>query len=155
MRLKILWPGRTKSPAVRDLEAFYLGRIRDLAPCEIIVTEAARGLDERAGKKILEIEAKGLEKRLKDDYIVCLFDQGQEMNSQEFGRFMSEREASGVRTLAFLVGGFLGLSGRLIERAGLRLSLSRMTLSHELCRAVLLEQIYRGLSITKGRSYAK
>jgi 23S rRNA (pseudouridine1915-N3)-methyltransferase len=155
MRLKVLWPGRTKSAAVRDMEALYLRRIGDLHPCEIIVTETARGLDERASAKIIEIEAKGLEKRFKDDYIVCLFDRGREMSSAEFARFLGEREASGVRTLTFIVGGFLGLADRLLARADLQLSLSRMTLSHELCRAVLLEQIYRSLMLMKGRSYAK
>jgi 23S rRNA (pseudouridine1915-N3)-methyltransferase len=155
MRLRILWPGRTKTAALRELEEHFLGRIRRLSPCEIIPTETARGLDERASAKILEVEAEGLEKRLKDDYIVCLFDGGKEMNSAEFARFMAEREASGRRGLAFVVGGFLGLAERLLDRADLRLSLSRMTLSHELCRVVLLEQIYRSLTLMKGRSYAK
>jgi 23S rRNA (pseudouridine1915-N3)-methyltransferase len=155
MRLKVLWPGRTKSAAVQELEGHFLRRIRELSPCEIIVTKTARGLKEGEAAKILEIEARGLEKRLKDDYIVCLFDGGREMTSLEFARFLGEREASGERAVAVLVGGFLGLSGRILDRAGLRLSLSRMTLSHELCRAVLLEQIYRSLALMKGRSYAK
>jgi len=155
MILKVLWPGRTKTAAVRELEEHYLRRIRTLAPCEVIVTETSRGLDEKAAKKILEIEARGLEKRLKDDYIVCLFDGGREMTSVEFARFLSDREASGGRGVAFIVGGFLGLADRILERADLKLSLSRMTLSHELCRPVLLEQIFRSLTLMKGRSYAK
>lgn len=77
------------------------------------------------------------------------------MTSAEFARFLAEREASGRRSLAFVVGGFLGLAERLLDRADLRLSLSRMTLSHELCRVVLLEQVYRSLTLMKGRSYAK
>ena len=141
--------------AVRRLEEFYLKRITGLLPCEIVETEAARGLTEKAVEKIFEIEARGLEKRLKDDYIVCLSDRGKEMNSMEFARFIEERMVSGTRSLAFVAGGFLGLSPRLLNRAEVRLSLSRMTMSHELCRAVLLEQIYRGASLMKGRSYAK
>jgi len=155
MIIKVLWPGRTKTDAVRHLEAFYLKRITGLLPCEIIETETARGLSEKDAEKILEIEARGLEKRLKDDYIVCLLDRGREMNSKEFARFIEERTISGTRSLAFVVGGFLGLSPRILDRADVRLSLSKMTMSHELCRAVLLEQIYRGASLMKGRSYAK
>jgi 23S rRNA (pseudouridine1915-N3)-methyltransferase len=155
MVIRALWPGRTKTAAVRDLEAFYLRRIRGLMPCEIVETETARGLAEKASDRILEIEARGLEKRLKDDYIVCLFDRGREMDSTEFARFLADRAVSGTRSLAFLAGGFLGLSSRILERSDFRLSLSRMTMSHELCRAVLLEQIYRGVSFMKGRSYAK
>jgi 23S rRNA (pseudouridine1915-N3)-methyltransferase len=155
MLIRILWPGRTKSEAVRQLEAFYLKRISGLFPCEIIETETVRGLNEKDSEKILEIEARGLVKRLKDDYIVCLLDKGKEMNSTEFARFIGDQAIAGTRSLAFVVGGFLGLSPRILDRAALRLSLSRMTFSHELCRAVLLEQIYRGASLMKGRSYAK
>jgi len=155
MVIRILWPGRTKTDAIRRLEAFYLKRLSGLMPCEIVETETARGLGEKEVEKIMDIEARGLEKRIKDDYIVCLSDRGKEMNSVEFGRFIEERAVSGTKSLAFVLGGFLGLSPRLLDRAGLRLSLSRMTLSHELCRAVLLEQIYRGASLMKGRSYAK
>jgi len=155
MLIRILWPGRTKTAAIRDLEAFYHKRIRGLFPCEIVETETSRGLDEKASDRILEIETRGLEKHLKDDYIVCLFDRGREMNSAEFAGFLEERAVSGTRSLAFLVGGFLGMSSRILERADLKLSLSRMTMSHELCRTVLLEQIYRGASLVKGRSYAK
>jgi len=155
MRIRVLWPGRTKSEAIRQLESFYLKRIASLIPCEIAETETVRGLGEKDAKKIMEIEARGLEKRLKDDYIVCLLDNGREMNSNEFARFIEARGVSGTRSLAFVAGGFLGLAPRIIERADLKLSLSRMTMSHELCRAFLLEQIYRGASLMKGRSYAK
>jgi len=155
MRLTVYWPGRTKNAALRELEEHYLRRIRPLASCEVVVTGTSRGLGERAAEKILEIEARGLEIRLKDDYIVCLFDGGREMTSAEFARFLGEREASGGRGTAFVVGGFLGLAGRILDRADLKLSLSRMTMSHELCRVVLLEQIFRSLSLMKGHSYAK
>ncbi len=152
--LKFLWPGRTRTPELRALEEFYTGRIRTLAPCRIVETREARGFDERQANRILDYEAAGLEKRLEDDYIICLFDQGTEMTSLEFARFLSRRLA-GQKPAAFVVGGFLGLAGRLLERADLRLSLSKMTLSHELCRVVLLEQVYRSLTIVHGRQYAK
>lgn len=155
MLIRILWPGRTKTEAIRQLESFYHKRLQRLFPCEIVETETARGLGEKEAEKILEIEAKGLEKRIKDDYIVCLLDKGKEMSSEEFARFLEDRAVAGTRSLAFVAGGFLGLSPRILERASLRLSLSRMTFSHELCRAVLLEQVYRGASLMKGRSYAK
>ncbi len=155
MTIKILWPGKTRTSAIRDLEAHYLERIRTLVPCEIIATGEARGLKERFGEKIIEIEAKGLEKHFKDDYIVCLFDGGREMSSGEFARFIERRARGPQRTITFVVGGYLGLARRILERADDRLSLSKMTLSHELCRIVLLEQIYRSMSMMKGRAYAK
>jgi 23S rRNA (pseudouridine1915-N3)-methyltransferase len=67
-----------------------------------------------------------------------------------------DRAAAGsARTVAFVVGGFLGLDPRVLDKAHARVSLSRMTFSHELCRIVLMEQIYRSISILKGRQYAK
>lgn len=126
-----------------------------MVPCRLIETQEARGLNERWTDKIKEIEAQGLEKHLKDDYIVCLFDEGKEMNSREFTRFMEKRCVHSARALTFIIGGFLGLASRIVERADISLSLSKMTFSHELSRVVLLEQIYRSLSMMKGKSYAK
>lgn len=155
MNIKILWPGKTRTPAFREIEEFYARRIRTLSPFEIVVTAEARGLDERAGEKIKDIEAKGLEKHFKDDYIVCLIDEGREMSSEDFARFFERRAAGSQKSVTFVVGGFLGLAQRILERADLRMSVSRMTFSHELCRIMLLEQIYRSMSIVKGRAYAK
>ena len=59
------------------------------------------------------------------------------------------------KPLAFVVGGFLGLADRIRDRADLTMSLSRMTFSHELARVVLLEQVYRALTVVGGRHYAK
>ena len=155
MRIRLLWPGKTRTSAIRDLEEFYAKRIHAFASCEIVVTAEARGLGERFGEKIKEIEARGLEKHFKDDYIVCLFDESREMSSKEFARFLERCAVESRRSITFVVGGFLGLAPRILERADVRLSLSKMTFSHELCRIILMEQIYRSMSIMKGRAYAK
>jgi len=126
-----------------------------MANCRVIESREARGLDERSAEKIKEIEAQGLEKHLNNDYIICLVDDGKEMSSVEFARFLEKCQLRPCRSLAFVVGGFLGLAGRILERADFRLSLSRMTFSHELARIVLLEQVYRSLTILKGKHYAK
>ena len=112
-------------------------------------------MTERMEKKILAIEAEGLEKHVKDDYIICLLDKGKEMNSEEFARFLEEKGSFSLRPVTFIVGGFLGLAEGILKKSQLKLSLSKMTFSHELTRIVLLEQIYRALSIKHGRQYAK
>jgi 23S rRNA (pseudouridine1915-N3)-methyltransferase len=153
-RLRILWPGKTRNSDLRSLEGSYLEKIRRMSSCEIVETREARGLEDRQAARIREIEAEGLEKRLKDDYIICLSDGGKPMNSPAFSRMLDKRLAES-RATAFIVGGFSGLAGRILDRADLVLSLSSMTFSHELCRVVLLEQIYRALTIMKGKAYAK
>ncbi len=155
MRLKFLWPGKTKSPEMRALVDFYAGRIGTMAQVEIVETREARGLDERSPAKVMEMEARGLEKHLEGVYSICLLDDGKEMTSGEFARFLRARADDAARPPVFVVGGFLGLAGRIAERADLRLSLSRLTFSHELSRVVLLEQVYRALTIIRGRHYAK
>ena len=97
----------------------------------------------------------GFEKHLDGAYVICLEDRGKEMTSDEFARFLRGRERESGTPLAFVVGGFLGLADRIAERADLKMSLSRMTFSHELARVVLLEQVYRALTIVGGRHYAK
>jgi len=155
MRLKFIWPGKTRSPELRALQEFYAGRIRPLAGVEIIETREARGLDEKFAAKIKEREACGLEKHLKGVYSICLLDKGKEMTSEQFARFLATREQASGLPLAFVVGGFLGLAERIMTGADLSLSLSRMTLSHELSRVVLMEQVYRALTITRGQHFAK
>lgn len=136
------------------MQESYLARIRRLEPCDLVETKEVRGLEDRYAERIKEIEAKNLEKHLEDDYIICLFDEGREMSSKDLARFL-EKRLSTSRGATFVVGGFAGLAERITKRADLLLSLSRMTFSHELCRLVLLEQIYRALTIMKGKHYAK
>lgn len=155
MMFKILWPGRTRNREVRSLEELYLRKINRLGRCELIETKTAKGIPERFGERIKKIEATELEKHIKDDYIICLFDKGKEMNSEEFARFLDRLTLSSTRVVTFIVGGFLGLNERIINRADFLLSLSRMTFSHELSRILLLEQLYRSLTIIKRRKYAK
>jgi len=155
MRLIFLWPGKTRSPELKALQEYYAARIGKLASLEIVETREARGIEERYAEKVKEMEARGLEKHLKGVYSICFLDQGKEMTSQEFARFLRLRAEDAARPPAFIVGGFLGLADRITEAADLRLSLSRLTFSHELSRVVLLEQVYRALTIIRGRHYAK
>jgi 23S rRNA (pseudouridine1915-N3)-methyltransferase len=155
MKLRILWPGKTKNREIRNLQQHYLERLNHIVPCELVQTKEARGIEEKFSDKIKEIEAKGLEKHFKDDYIICLFDGGKEMSSPEFARYLKDLDSSSSSGISFVVGGFLGLSERILKRANFILSLSRMTFSHELARIMLLEQIYRALSLLRRRQYSK
>ena len=150
-----MWPGKTKNRYLRFLQEDYLAKIELLARVRLVETAAAKGLDEKHPELIMEKEARGLEKYLKDGYIICLSDKGKELTSEELARLIEQQAAISSRNLIFLVGGFLGLAPRLMAKADLKLSLSRMTFSHELARVVLLEQVYRALSLIKGYSYPK
>ncbi len=155
MIFKVLWPGKTNDKEVRHLIDSYIKKINRLDKCQLIQTKEAKGIPEKHSSRIMEIESSGLEKYFNNDYIICLFHKGKQMDSMEFARFLEKTSLQSARIVTFVVGGFLGLEERILKRADFLLSLSKMTFSHELSRLMLLEQLYRALTIIKGRQYAK
>jgi 23S rRNA (pseudouridine1915-N3)-methyltransferase len=107
-------------------------------------------------EEILNIEGESLTRKIPPkDYLVALDRGGESLDSEELARcleHLSRREQGGV---CFVIGGPLGLSRNVIERAPKILSLSRMTLTHEMTRLLLLEQLYRAMTILKGEKYHK
>ncbi len=155
MLLKVLWPGKTHDLNLREVQDSYLKRINAMVPCKLVETREARGIPERQSEKIKELETAGISKHLGDDYVICLTDRGREMDSQEFSVFIDRIAMNQPHPISFVVGGFLGLTSEFLSRADSRFSLSRLTFSHELSRVILLEQIYRAMTILKGHNYAK
>ncbi|HDT14473.1 MAG TPA: hypothetical protein ENO03_08985, partial [Candidatus Aminicenantes bacterium] len=102
MRLRFLWPGKTKNPELRGVQDLYRSRIRPLADIEIVETRAARGLEEKHAGRIKELEAQGLERHLAGAYVICLDERGKEMTSGELARFLRSRERDSGTTLAFV-----------------------------------------------------
>ncbi len=150
-----MWPGKTKNRHLRALQEEFLNRLQLFCRARIVETAEARWVKESQPGRILETEARGLEKHLRDGYIICLSDKGKMMTSEELARLMEKQAMVSARKIMFLVGGFLGLSPEILKKADLQLSLSPLTFSHELARVVLLEQVYRAMNLIKGYSYPK
>lgn len=155
MQIKVIWPGKTQNIFLRGLEDVYLKKIGRLAPCRRIQSKEAKGIPEKQSYKILHKEAAALERHIGNDYVICLTDKGKTMPSKDLASLFNRLETGPERFVSFIVGGFLGLDERILEKADMWLSLSPLTFSHELCRVMLLEQIYRSLSIIRGMNYAK
>lgn len=157
MKVRFVWPGKTQNAAIRSLEEFYVGRTNNLVKCEVVVTKAVKGIGEKEAALIKRREAEEIEKHLRPDseFLVCLSQDGKRMSSGDFSNFLGDISQGVSKGVTFVVGGFLGLDRGLVEKADMVLSLSRMTFSHELSRIMLLEQIYRAMSILKGLKYAK
>ncbi len=85
-------------------------------------------------------------------FAIALTPDGREFTSEEFAAWLTKREEA-ARPLAFLIGGHWGLADGVIAGAHARLALSRFTLTHELSRLVLLEQLYRAMTIKTGHPY--
>ena len=158
MRIRLIGEGKTKSPQLRALEADYKARIErftDMIVEEVPPDRAATGSSRGgSGEKVSSAERRLLEK-VSGSYKVFLDAGGREWTSEEFARWLGGQALRGTRELAFLVGGPQGFSAAFKKQADLLLALSRMTLTRDWARALLLEQIYRGFTILRGYPYAK
>ena len=142
MKIKVVWIGKTKESAIQALTDDYLKRISRYAAVEGI---AAR--DEAAVLSLARGERQGQRHKL-----VLLDSRGKQMTSEELAQFV-EREQVQALPLLFAIGGADGFSEEARGAAGLALSLGKMTLPHELARVVLLEQLYRALTILNRHPY--
>jgi 23S rRNA (pseudouridine1915-N3)-methyltransferase len=156
MRIKIVWVGKTRNPQIAALTGDYLERVRHIIPCEIReARDPARGRDLK-GDDLRAAEAEQLVKLTEGiSRIVVLDERGKQFSSPEFAQWLEGEQNRGTRDVAFVIGGPEGLGAAISASAALSLSLGRMTWTHEFCRALLLEQIYRAFSILKNIPYHK
>jgi len=87
------------------------------------------------------------------DELILLDENGTETSSVEFARFLEKRMISGIKRLVFVIGGPYGFSATIYSRANGKLSLSKMTFSHQMVRLIFTEQLYRAMTILKGEPY--
>jgi 23S rRNA (pseudouridine1915-N3)-methyltransferase len=154
MKLHFVWIGKTKDRHAAALIEDYLGRIKRFAPYEVSeLKEQSSSADER--RVIAAESAKLLAATERDDFVILLDEHGRQMSSTELSDFIGQRQQSGTKRLALIIGGFAGVSDEVKQRAHLQLALSRMTLTHELARVVLTEQIYRAYTLLAGLPYHK
>ncbi|TAM84225.1 MAG: 23S rRNA (pseudouridine(1915)-N(3))-methyltransferase RlmH [Acidobacteria bacterium] len=154
MRIRILWEGKTKDSHLRALVADYSNRIARFT--DIVIEELPEARKSRSGsaKKASPVETRMLEKMARCTR-VFLDPEGAEWTSKEFALWLGGQGVHGTREIAFVVGAADGLSPVFRRHAHVLLSLSRMTLTHDWARAMLLEQLYRGFTILRGFPYAR
>ena len=153
LQVVILMVGKTREAFIQEGLAFYGKRLQ---PFFRLVLKSVR--EEREGKHLTAEIIKSREgERLRAQIppkaqVVALTPWGRELTTEEFAAWLAKREEDG-RPLAFLIGGHLGLDENTLAQAHEKLALSRLTLTHELSRLVLLEQLYRAKTILLGHPY--
>jgi 23S rRNA (pseudouridine1915-N3)-methyltransferase len=154
MRLRFVWVGKTRNEHLRALCDEYLKRLKRFARFEIVEVRESAARDKEAG---IEEEGRRILGGLHTDAFVVLLDvEGREWSSTDLASQVEKWQVAGsVKEVAFVIGGHLGVSGEVIERADLRWSLSRLTWTHEMARLLLVEQIYRAYTILHGLPYQK
>ena len=143
MKIRLVMLGKTKRVELRAMLDDYLLRIG--RSCEIAVSELRESTDAAFGRLKIDPAA----------HLVLLDAAGKNFSSQEFARWLSALRDRGSRELVFLCGDDVGFPVSFRKRAVESLSLSRLTMPHELARVVLAEQIYRAFAILSGHPYAK
>ena len=153
MKIILLWIGKTKDPRLGQLVNEYAQRIRHFLEFSILELKPGGG---QTPSQILDKEEDRLLEKLTDrDFVVLMDPRGMELTSRELAEWVGEfRDYSG-KNLVFVLGGHIGVGARVKLRAQRLLSLSRMTLTHEMARVMLMEQIYRALTIIHHVPYHK
>jgi len=149
--LRFVWVGKLKEPFWRDAAAHYWARLaRSFRLEEVCVKDAAAG---SPTSKTLEEGGRLLAQLRPQDYCICLDERGKSMTSKALAAALEGWTADANRTPCFLIGGPFGLTDEVRGRCRELISLSPMTFTHEMARALLLEQLYRAVSILKGAPY--
>lgn len=149
--IKIVAVGKIKEVFFTQAIEEYSKRLSGYTKLQII--EVA---DEKCDDKTLEKEADKILKVLKEtDYVIALAIKGKKYSSEGLADLIRQLEVDGKSSITFVIGGSLGLSKRVLERADLLLSFSDMTFPHQLMRIILLEQIYRSCKINRNEPYHK
>jgi len=154
VKLSIICMGRTRERFIQDGIEKYLRYLKPYAPAELKVLREEKVEDLRDAPRIRKLEAAKITKALSPGaYVVALDERGREFTSHEFAAFMDKALEKGTREISFVLGGAMGLDESVTGKADTVLALSRWTLTHEMARLVLLEQLYRAFTIIKGKTY--
>jgi 23S rRNA (pseudouridine1915-N3)-methyltransferase len=154
MRLRILWEGKTKDAHLRAIQEDLAGRIEHFTDLRLEELPTPRGTFKACQSRLSTGERALLEK-LRGATKVVLDERGREWTSQQFAEWLGLEGVRGTRELAFLIGGPDGFSVAFRQKADLLLALSRLTLTHDWARTLLLEQIYRAFTILRGYPYPR
>ena len=153
MRLRLIWTGKTRDARLRALSEDYLKRLSHFVRCEVTELRESKAGSETAG---IEKDSKRISDALRAGTVTVLLDPaGLQWTSEQLAEQVQRWNNEGTREVSFVIGGPLGLSKELCGAADKRWSLSRLTLTHEMARVLLLEQLYRAYTIIHGLPYQK
>ena len=154
MKITLLTVGRTDVEWVRKGLDLYVSRLRQYVPFSLIEIPELKNVSALAREQIKQKEGELVLKALKpSDCVILLDERGREYRSIEFSAMLEDRMSRGGRDLVFVVGGAYGFSDAVYSRSDEKISLSKMTFSHQMVRTIFAEQLYRAFTIMKGEPY--
>ena len=158
MKIRVYCIGKIKEQYLKDGINEYLKRISSYSNIEIVEVNDSKVKDNPNQSDIDKAkneEGDRVLKLIKNDYLIGLDMNKQELTSEEFAVFLNKKLVDGGSNISFVIGGSYGLSDALKNRCKTSISLSKMTFLHQMTRLILLEQIYRAFKILNNETYHK
>jgi 23S rRNA (pseudouridine1915-N3)-methyltransferase len=150
----LLTVGKTDVKWVKEGLDLYVSRLKHYVPFSVVEIPELKKVSSLTHQQIKEKEGELILKQVgPSDTLVLMDEHGREYRSLEFAEFIEKQMASGAKNVIFTIGGAYGFSEEVYQRANLKISLSKMTFSHQMVRAIFAEQLYRAFTILKGEPY--
>lgn len=159
MNITVISVGKLKEKYLKEAIEEYSKRLQRYCKISLIELQDEKTPDNASEKEELQIKAKEGEAILKGikegSFVIALDLKGKMISSEEFSTYIEELGVNGKSDVVFVIGGSLGISQEVLNRANYKLCFSKMTFPHQLFRVMLLEQIYRAFRIMKNEPYHK
>jgi len=153
MRITLIENGKTRDSFIQEGVEQFRKRVVKYVPFNIETIPDLKNTKNMTMKEVQDQEGSLILKRVKPvDYLALLDERGNQHDSISFARYLNSLEGR-VNHLLFVIGGPYGFSEKVYNRADTRLSLSKLTFSHQLVRVIFMEQLYRAFTILKGEPY--
>lgn len=154
MNIKLFLVGKTEEKYLQEGIALYLKKLVHYASIAVIELKCPINKGSLPVKELQKKEGTLLLQNLNESDRVFLLDEnGTQYDSLQMASFIQKQQNSSVKSLVFIVGGAYGFSDDLYKRANGKISLSKMTFSHQMVRLIFLEQLYRAFTINRGEKY--
>lgn len=154
MKIELLVIGKTDSKIIKEGFEIYNERLTHYIPFKMEIIPDIKNVKNMSIEQQKDKEGKEILKRIENpDIIVLLDENGKEFSSKGFADFIEQKTITGIKKLIFVIGGPYGFSQEVYQRSNSKLSLSKMTFSHQMVRMIFAEQLYRGMTIIKGEPY--
>ena len=154
MKVHVYYIGKTTESYLREGEAIYAKRLKHYLPVTFEVLPDVKNAGKFSPGQLKTKEGDLILSRLKStDGLILLDEGGKQFGSVDFARWLDQQLQRPYNRLVFLVGGAFGFSPAVYARANGKLSLSKMTFSHQMIRLFFAEQLYRGMTILRGEKY--
>ena len=146
--------GKTDMKEVETLVSMYTKRLNHYIKFAITTLADVRNTKNLSAAEQKRLEGEAILRLVTDsDHLMLLDEHGLELRSIEFAELLQKRMSAGTKRLVFVIGGPYGFSDAVYQRANSKLSLSKMTFSHQIVRAIFTEQLYRAFTILKNEPY--